>query len=198
MTTTLLISEAKLREFTDINNNVDSSLLVNAIREAQDIELQRVLGTILYNKILSDVAGSTISGNYKDLLDNWIQDFLLYSAYYISLEYIYLRPRNNGLVKPTGGENSIDADLTLFDRKRQSTKNKKEFYGDRLVNHLIEDQVNFPEYTQGTNLDEMPADVGTQFRSPLVFRINTRADYLREMERRGIRVYDSRYPNFPQ
>ena len=198
MTTTLLISEAKLREFTDLNNNVDSALLVNAIREAQDIELQRVLGTILYNKILSDVDGSTISGNYKDLLDNWIQDFLLYASYYISLEYIYLRPRNNGLVKPTGGENSIDADLTLYDRKRQSVKNKKEFYGDRLVNHLIEDQANFPEYTQGTNLDEMPADVGTQFRSPMVFRANIATDRLREMERRGIKVYDSRYPNFPQ
>lgn len=198
MTTTLLISEAKLREFTDLNNSVDSSLLVNAIREAQDIELQRILGTILYNKILSDVDGSTISGNYKDLLDNWIQDFLLYSSYYISLEYIYLRPRNNGLVKPTGGENSIDADLTLYDRKRQSVKNKKEFYGDRLVNHLLEDQALFPEYTQGTQLDEMIADVGTQFRSPMVFRNNLSSDRLREMERRGIKVYDSRYPNFPQ
>lgn len=198
MTTTLLISEAKLREFTDLNNNVDSALLVNAIREAQDIELQRILGTILYNKILSDVDGSTISGDYKDLLDNWIQDFLLYSSYYISLEYIYLRPRNNGLVKPTGGENSIDADLTLYDRKRQSVKNKKEFYGDRLVNHLLEDQALFPEYTQGTQLDEMIADVGTQFRSPMVFRNNLSSDRLREMERRGIKVYDSKYPNFPQ
>ena len=102
MTDVLLISEAKLREFTDINNNVDSALLTNAIREAQDIELQRVIGTLLYNKILSDVEGSTISGDYKDLLDNWIQDFLLYASFYIALEYIYLRPRNNGLVKPTG------------------------------------------------------------------------------------------------
>lgn len=198
MTDVLLISEAKLREFTDINNSVDSSLLVNAIRESQDIELQRVLGTLLYNKILSDVEGSTISGNYKDLLDNWIQNYLLYAAYYIALEYIYLRPRNNGLVKPTGGENSIDADLTLYDRKRQSVKNKKEFYGDRLVLHLIEDQVNFPEYTAGTEIDEMVADVGTQFRSPVVFRYNIATDRLREMERRGIKVYDSRYPNFPQ
>lgn len=198
MTTTLLISEAKLREFTDLNNSVDSSLLVNAIRTAQDIELQRVLGTLLYNKILSDVDTSSISGNYKDLLDNWIQDFLIYASYYEVLEAIYLRPRNNGLVKPTGGENSIDADLALYDRRRQSAKNKKEFYGDRLVSHLLEDQSNFPEYTSGTNLDEMPGDPGTQFRSPMVFRYNIAADRLREMERRGIKVYDSRFPNFPQ
>jgi hypothetical protein len=37
MTTTLLISEAKVRAFSDINESVDDSLMVNAIREAQDI-----------------------------------------------------------------------------------------------------------------------------------------------------------------
>jgi len=198
MTTTLLISEAKLRQFTDLNNNVDSSLLTNAIRTAQDIELQRVLGTVLYNKILSDVDGGTISGDYKDLLDNWIQDFLLYASLYEALEYIYLRPRNNGLVKPTGGDYSVDADLTLYDRKRQSTRNKKEFYGERLVDHLIQYQANFPEYTQGTNLDEMYADTGVQYRSPIALRGSARSNFANECERRGIRVYDSRFPFLPQ
>ena len=198
MTTTLLISEAKLREFTDLNNNVDAALITNAIREAQDIELQRVLGTLLYNRILSDVDGGTIAGDYKDLLDNWIQDFLLYASYYEALEYIYLRSRNNGLVKPTGGENAIDADLTLYDRKRGSVRNKKEFYGERLVEHLIQYQSNFPEYTQGTNLDEMYPDTGNQFRSPIVMRDSITSKFALECERRGIRVYDSRFPFLPQ
>ena len=47
MTNTFLISEAKLREFTDIANNVDSALIKNAIRESQDISLQRIIGTLL-------------------------------------------------------------------------------------------------------------------------------------------------------
>ena len=198
MTTTLLLSEAKLREFTDINNNVDSTLLTNAIRTAQDIELQRVLGTILYNKLISDVDASSLSGDYKDLLDNWAQDFLLYASYYEALEAIYLRPRNNGLVKPTGGDYSVDADLTLYDRKRQSIRNKKEFYGERLVEHLIQYQSNFPEYTQGTNLDEMYPDTGQQFRSPIVMRDSVTSKFAMECERRGVRVYDSRFPFLPQ
>jgi hypothetical protein len=37
MTTTLIISEEKLREFTDINDNLDTKLIKNAVREAQDI-----------------------------------------------------------------------------------------------------------------------------------------------------------------
>ena len=34
MTDVFIISEANLRQFTDLNNNVDSELLKNAIREA--------------------------------------------------------------------------------------------------------------------------------------------------------------------
>ena len=37
MTTTLIISEAKLRQFTDLNDSVDTELLKNAVRTAQDI-----------------------------------------------------------------------------------------------------------------------------------------------------------------
>ena len=55
MTDVFIISEENLRQFTDINNNVDSKLLKNAVREAQDIEIQRILGTKLYDKILDDI-----------------------------------------------------------------------------------------------------------------------------------------------
>ena len=41
MTDVFIISEENLRQFTDINNNVDSKLLKNAVREAQDIEIIR-------------------------------------------------------------------------------------------------------------------------------------------------------------
>jgi hypothetical protein len=49
MTTTLLISEAKVRAFTDLNESVDDSLMVNAIREQQDMVIQPIIGTKLYN-----------------------------------------------------------------------------------------------------------------------------------------------------
>ena len=103
MTTTFLLSEAKFREFTDVNDMLDTSLIKNAIREAQDIHLQRIIGTQLYNKLLSDVDASSLTGDYQTLVNDYIQDFLLYAAYYESLEAIYIRPRNNGLLTPTGG-----------------------------------------------------------------------------------------------
>ena len=72
MQNTLLISEGKLKAFTDINNNLDTDLIKSAIREAQIIELTRILGEKLYDKIVSDVNAGTISGVYKSLLDDYI------------------------------------------------------------------------------------------------------------------------------
>ena len=42
MQNTLLISEAKVKAFTDINNNLDPSLIKSTIREAQIIHITRL------------------------------------------------------------------------------------------------------------------------------------------------------------
>ena len=144
MTSTFILSEAKFREFTDVNDSLDTALIKNAIREAQDIHLQRIIGTKLYNKILSDIDASSLTGDYETLVNDYIQDFLLYAAYYETLEAIYIRPRNNGLLTPTGGENSIEVDRSLFNVKRQSVENKMEFYAEKLSQYISENENTFP------------------------------------------------------
>lgn len=193
MENTLLVSENKLKRFTDINNNLDVDLISSVIREAQIIHITRLLGSQLYDKIIAEVDAGTLSGNYKSLVDDYVQDALLYWAYYESLETIYLRPRNAGLVKPTGGENNIDADIALYDKKRQSIKNKAEYFSERLVDYLAYNESLFPEFGTETNEDIVP-DQGTQFRSPIVFRSGVRAD----IEAMGIKVTNSRYKYLPQ
>jgi len=193
MENTLLISESKLKRFTDINNNLDVDLISSVIREAQIIHITRLLGTKLYEKILSDVDSGTLSGDYKSLVDDYIQDSLIYWSYYESLETIYLRPRNAGLVKPTGGENNIDADMALYDKKRQSVKNKAEYFSERLVDFLCYNNSLFPEYGQEQNEDIYP-DMGTQFKSPIVFKTGVRE----EIKNMGIKITNSKYDYLPQ
>lgn len=193
MQNTLLVSESKLKRFTDINNNLDPDLISSVIREAQIIHLTRLLGTKLYDKILSDVDGGTLTGDYKSLVDDYIQDALIYWSYYESLETIYLRPRNAGLVKPTGGENNIDADMALYDKKRQSVKNKAEYFSERLVDYLCYNDSLFPEYGSEQNEDIYP-DMGTQFKSPIVFKSGVRE----EIKNMGIKVTNSKYDYLPQ
>ena len=198
MTTVFILSEAKLRQFTDVNDSLDTALIKNAIREAQDIHLQRIIGTKLYNKILSDITGSGLAGAYKTLVDDYIQDFLLYAAYYETLEAVFIRPRNNGLLTPTGGENSIEVDRTLFNQKRQSVENKMEFYADKLSSYLSEEQQLFPELNTNNKAYEQSPDYASQYRSPIVFTRDTkRGGRYKWAKEQGLRVTDSAYSQYP-
>ena len=199
MTNTFLISEAVVREYTGVDNNVDTALLKNGIREAQDIELQRIIGTLLYDKIISLVSNGTITdsenSNYKTLVDEYIQNFLIYASYFYILDDIYLRARNNGLLTPTGGDNSEVADRSLYNMKRGSTKNKMEFYAQKLRDYIIEEEALFPELTESNKLYEQYPDYDEQYGSPFVFR---KDGYAEEAVKRGIPIYDTRYKQYPQ
>ena len=199
MTNTFLISEAKLRQFTDINDNVDTELLKNAVRVGQDIELQRVIGTNLYQSLLTQVDAGPVwtTPNYETLVNDYIQDFLLYAAYYEALEAIYLRPRNNGLLTPTGGENSVNADRSLYDMKRQSVNNKMQYYGERLSNYIAEEQALFPELNSANKIYEQWPDYGIQYRSPVAFKYQNRAAHYQQAKEAGLRIADSKYKQFP-
>ena len=195
MTTTFLISEAKVRAFTSLNNSVDTDLIKNCIRTAQDYRLQSIIGTVLYEKLLSDVDNNSLTGYYKTVVDEYIQDFLLYSVYYETLEEIFLRPRNNGLLKPNGGENSDPVDKDLYDMKRQSVENKMTYYAERLTNYIIEEEANFPELNEGNKLYEQNPDYSEKYKSPFVMRTDMFAQQANE---HGYPVYDSTRKQYPQ
>lgn len=192
MTDTLFISENKLKNFTDLNQSVDADLLKNAVREAQDINIQRMLGYELYQAMITRVKNSTVTGNYETLM-RYVQDALLYWSYYEALESIWLRPRNNGLLIPQGGDQAAAVDTATYDKKRTSVKNKAEWYSERLVGYLIDNQSDFPEFGTETGMEIFP-DQTSQLRSPFV----TRRGYVAEMDKLGIKITDSRYKYLPQ
>jgi len=198
MTTTFIISEEKLRQFTDINDNLDSKLIKNAVREAQDIYLQRLTGTTLYETILAKIDTNTLTGKYQVLVDDFVQPMLIYAAYWEALDAIYTRPRNNGLLQPTGGENSEKADGTWYNRKRQMVENKMEYYGERLTNYLIQNESQFPQLNDNGPFWKQYPDYTTGYnKSPVVFNRRTRAYHAGGAQAAGLRMADSRYPYMP-
>lgn len=201
MTDTLLISWAKVKQYTDINNNLDAELIKNNIREAQDIELQRVIGTVLYDKMLDLVQTNDIddsaNASYKTLLDDYIQDMLLYASYYYILESAFIRTRNDGLLIPQGGDNTIATDRATYEMRRKSVRNKFEYYSDRLSRYINEKQGTYPELSDNDFLYQQQPDYGVQFASPVVFSQNTRGAFSGLARTYGIPVTDSAYPAVP-
>ena len=197
MTTTLLISEAKVRAFSDLNESVDDSLMVNGIREAQDIAIQPIIGTVLYDSLITKVDNNSLSGSYQTLVDDYIQPALVYASLYNITEVVMVRTRNNGLLTPTGGENSVNVDRSMYDAKRQSIFNKQQFYADQLSRYLTENISQYPELGQNTLLYQFIPDYGSQYRSPIVMQRNTRAVYLNLATKAGLPIVNSAYPSYP-
>lgn len=84
MTNILLISEDFIKSNSNLNDNAFGKNLLPAIRQAQDLYLQQIIGSILYDKIISLVDEGTIgdpeNAIYKELLDNYIRSYLLYQT----------------------------------------------------------------------------------------------------------------------
>jgi hypothetical protein len=197
MTDTLLISEEKIRQYSQINNNVDSKLITSAVIVQQDINIQRLLGTKLYHRLLDDVKINNVTGIYEELLKEWVQPALLWWSVYEIYENIYSRPRNNGLLKPTGGENSVEVEYSLYARLRESAKQKAEYYSEMLARFLIAKQQNYPEMSSIQYLYQLYPDFSNQLRSPIVFARNGRGYHAKSIAAMGMRMADSQWPQFP-
>ncbi len=84
MTNILFISEDYVKSNSNLNDNMFGKNLLPAMREAQDVYLQQIIGCSLYNTLIQLIDNEEIgdSGNtmYKDLLDNQIRPYLLYQT----------------------------------------------------------------------------------------------------------------------
>jgi hypothetical protein len=196
MRNTLLISEAKIRQYSDINEAVDTKLITSAVREAQDIVLEPILGSLLYNKVFSYVEAGWVNNNFKILLEDYIQPVLIYSAYYYITENVYVRTRNNGLLTPQGGENSASVDKQMYDTKRESIKTKQGFYIQKLALYLLENQDIFPELMGETKLYQYIPNYDSGYVSPIV--TNRRSGREKFMTKYGIKITNSKYKQYPQ
>lgn len=199
MTTTLFITEQQIRTYGGLETNLDTAFINNAIRESQDIKIQPITGTLLYNKLISLVETGDIDqsqySNYKALLNNYIQNALIYASVFYILDDIYVRPRNGGLLIGEGGENSTSVDRSLYDVKKQTAHNKYAFYADLLTDYLIEEESSFPELTQNTKLYELNPDYDQKNSSPFVFNKSGRlTEYMR---RAGVPIFQKRYRQYP-
>lgn len=199
MTTTLFISENFIRTYGGLETNLDTAFINNAIREAQDIKIQQLTGTLLYNKLIALVDAGTMSasGNeyYQTLMNNYIQNALIYASLYYIYDDIYVRPRNGGLLISDGGENSTSVDRSMYTVKKQTAENKYKFYGELLTDYLIEETDQFPELNANTKLYQLNPDMDSRYGSPFAF--SNRGRMTEYMRRAGIPIFQKRYRQYP-
>ena len=158
MATVLFISQDRLKTSTALNYNIDTEYLLPFVKISQDKHLQAILGTKLYEKLENDIAGvggASLTGEYKILVDDYIQDALVHYAIVEALPFISYKIAN-GSITQKNSENGTAAtknDVDWLIRKRMDSA---EFYGQRIIDYLIYKTSSFPEYSSNSNADIDP------------------------------------------
>lgn len=141
-----------IKELSLIDENVDTKLLAPTLTMVQDLYLQKILGTPLYDdfktKIIADDTLNTYP-TYKALLVDYIKPVLIYYVCMNSLYAIRYRLMNKGvLVK--NSENSSPADSIELKVLKDEFRNIAESYAELLTKYLKENTATFPLYDDTT------------------------------------------------
>ena len=189
----LLISEIKLKNFTNINKNVDMDVLKAEVQIAQDIDLQTLLGTKFYNHLLSQVSstGNTFNAAETTLVNDYIQPFLIQQAYFQSIPHLMYRTMNNGITQGTM-ENATSVDIGTMQYLRNIQKQRADFYMTRLQDYLLIGKGSnvFPDYISQSTRDGMIPGRSQKYNNGIYLKHTTRKGYSnQDLNQRGIGMY---------
>jgi hypothetical protein len=147
----LFVSEQRVKDFTPLNANVDSSELRWGISQSQTIFIQESLGTRLFEKMGELVQTNDIEDpqyiRYKELLNNYIQPTLIW---YSAVEYIPFSSvsfKSEGAVKHLSDQ-SVAPAKSEVDYLKYHAQSNADYYATRLQNYLISYSNQIPQYLE--------------------------------------------------
>lgn len=139
-----LISENNVRAYTNMDDNIQSKFLKPAILESQ-LELEGILGEKLLAKIQDEISGNTISGIYKDILDD-AQYYLAYNTMSKVIVMATVKIANVGAIT-TNDDNMYSIGIKDAYGLEEYYKRKVDSWTLRLQNFLLKHRVEIPELT---------------------------------------------------
>lgn len=142
-----LTNENYVRNLMNIDNNVQSKFLLAAIREAQEMGLQSIIGTAMLDQ-LKDLIGSGLINDdsnrkYKLLVDT-CQLYLAYQAT-ANLCLITNVKISNGGLQQTSDENLTVLDVNDGFTVETHYQNKADFFARRLQKFILAHIKDYPE-----------------------------------------------------
>lgn len=181
----LLIDDEYIKQYTPLGRSMDPKEIYPFISEAQNMYIQDLLGTPLYDDIMEKTYHSPTGASYSSIewqLVDLCSKSLAYWSVYLALPHISIKMRNGGLNKPLP-ESTQTTDLSELRYLREEIKNLAEFWSQRVVNFLCENSNSFPLY--GSSSDDMYPSTG-QYDSDIY--LDDYGDYT-EREKEFLRKY---------
>ena len=167
MATVILVKPKDVKRLTALGGSVDVDNFIQFIKMAQDMEIQNVLGTKLYDRLQLDVSGGTLSGDYETLLNDYVKDCLIHYAMAYYTPFAAYTISDGGVYKHRS-ENSDTASKDEVEALEARSLDKAQFYTRRLNDYLCWNSSLFPEYTQNQNGNMYPDSAAGDFNGIVI------------------------------
>ena len=162
MATALFINRTDLVKNSILDGNVDTDKFIQFIKVAQQIDIQNLLGTDLYNKISADIVAGNLAGNYLTLTNSYIQPCLIWFAQMNYIPFAAYKITGKGVLKGTS-EQSETVNKNEVDYLVAKAREYANYYSTRLVDYLSFHNDLFPEYNSNSDEDIFP-DTDTTYK----------------------------------
>lgn len=177
--TALLISEQRVKQYTNLDNNVRMEEITPFIIQSQDLFLQPRLGTKFFTRLKDGVIAGDLNADEKELLNNYISPMLAHYSVYLMLPGLKYKLVDKGILNGTSEETSPTT-LQELEYLRQATLDTAQFYDERLHEYLHDiESGTFPEYSSPGS-DGMSPDHETAYFSGLVVPNYFKLKYAKE------------------
>ena len=160
----LFITRNDIIKSTPLQGAIDADKLLPFIRTAQDKYILNLLGTVLFDKLQTDITdGTPFTGYYEELVEDYIKPTLVW---YSCVEYI---PFSGISFKSEGSfkhqsESSISPGKNEIDYLLSKALNNADYYATRLQDYLIAYSVNIPEFFESVgNATQIYPDQTNQY-----------------------------------
>ena len=155
---TYLITTQELKNNTTIGGNVDSDKLLPLIYDVQIMTLENVLGTKLYDYIITNK--DSLTGDYSTLYTEYIKPVLWHSVYAEYLRDGIVLAQNSGIFTHSPDDTNV-ADIENIKYSAKNAQSKADVYINRMIKFLCDGDTDIDEYddSQDNDYDQSPRTV---------------------------------------
>lgn len=181
------VSTQYIKENSITPEYLDDKYLTFAIQDAQNIELQNVLGSPLYEEVVNYerdylASGVTMPTEYSTLINSYIKPFLVNIIIYRALDSIWAKSMNTSVVIKTDATNSRPVTRDELNEDKRRYIQIYEWYRDMLARYLTTQHNNygyFPKISEFTSdTDTILPDRGPGYgRTGLYFNRRNNRNY---------------------
>lgn len=146
----LFVDVDYIKQMSTLMENVDDKFIVSHIIQAQDIHIQHIIGSALYEDMIKDFNTTSYTFNtikYQVLNEYYIQPCLLYYTLYESVDDLYAKWTNKSILVQSS-ENSTPVSEKFIAKRKEDFLNKAEYYAKRLTNYLIRNKNIYTKYLE--------------------------------------------------